>query len=185
MTALVRNPESQKARPAVQFEKGTPAKKEDITKCFSQRTPDAVFVNLASAADNFLTNCVKNIVEVMQEYGTSKIAYMSAWGVDDSFPSLNWMMKLMVPRTKLAKQFGDHRGAEQILKNLDKHDIRWTAARPVMLKDGLAKETKELGDQGQDGQSFMPGITRASVAQFMVNSLEESKWAGRTPVISN
>jgi hypothetical protein len=171
----------------VQFEKGTPAKKEDIEKCFSQKTPDAVFVNLASATDDFLTHCVKNIVEVMKEHGTSKIAYMSAWGVDDSFPSLNWIMKLMVPHTKLEKQFEDHKGAEQILKELEKNDIQWTVARPVMLKGGPAKETKELGDRGQEGQSFMPGITRASVAQFMVNSLfvENSKWIGRTPVISN
>ena len=190
VTALVRNPQVLVVAPVVHLEKGTPANKEDIERCFSQKAPDTVFVNLAPAKNTpggpFLANCVKNIVEVMKEYGTRKIVYMSAYGVDDSFQNLNWMMRfLVVPSTKLAKEFEQHKGAEQFLKQLGNSSTQWTIVRPVMLKDGPAKETKTLGDQGQDVQSFLPAITRASVAQFMINVAEDDSWNGKTPVICN
>jgi NAD(P)H-binding len=185
----VRNPEVLAVRPEVHIEKGTPASKEDIERCFSQKTPDVVFVNLAPVKSTtggpFLTNCVKNIVEVMEGYGTRKIVYMSAYGVDDSFQNLNWLMRFLVPSTKLAKEFEEHKGAEQILKQLGNSSIQWTVVRPVMLKNGPARETKTLGDQGQDVQNFLPGITRASVAQFMIEAAKDSNWNGKTPVICN
>lgn len=110
---------------------------------------------------------------------------MSAFGVDNSFQGLNWMMKLVVSHTKLAMEFEDHKGAEGILKELGSSSIQWTVVRPAMLKNGPANETRDLGEQGQDAQSFMPSITRESVAQFMVKAAEDDKWNGKTPVISN
>jgi uncharacterized protein YbjT (DUF2867 family) len=186
VTALVRNPNAVGVRQDVHLEKGTPEKKEDIELCFYRHSPDLVFVNLASAPDGtFLTHCVTNLVEVMKKYRTPKIVYMSAFGVDDSFPALNWIMKIVVANTKMAREFNDHKGVEQILKQLGDSGIQWTVVRPVMLKNGPAREVKSLGDQGQDMQSFMPGITRASVAQFMVKAAEDNKWNGKTPVICN
>jgi uncharacterized protein YbjT (DUF2867 family) len=189
VTALVRNPNAVGVRQDVHLEKGTPDKKEDIEQCFYRRAPDLVFVNLASSKTapdgTFLTHCVTNLVEVMKKYRTPKIVYMSAFGVDDSFPALNWIMKIVVANTKMAREFNDHKGVEQILKQLGDSGIQWTVVRPVMLKNGPAREVKSLGDQGQDTQSFMPGITRASVAQFMVKAAEDNKWNGKTPVICN
>ena len=189
VTALARNPKSIPAGPKISVEKGTPSEKEDLERCFVQKVPDLVFVTLASSTDApngaLLTYCVTNLVDLMKKYGTRRIVYMSAYGVDDSFQALNWMMRFLASKTKLATDFKDHKGAEQVLKESTACGIQWTVVRPVMLKNGPVKAVKILGDYGEDIDSFMPGVTRATVADFMVKAIEDDRWLGHTPVICN
>jgi hypothetical protein len=177
------------ARPGVKLEKGSPANKADVERCFSEKTPDVVFITLASSKttsnDGFLTHVLINLAEVMEKYGTRKVIYMSAFGVGDSHKSLNFVMKFVVSHTKLETEFKDHEGAEQVLRQLGEKGVQWTAVRPVMLKNGPAKEVEFLGNQGEKVEKFMSGVTRASVAQFMVQVAEDEEWNGKTPVISN
>jgi hypothetical protein len=120
----------------------------------------------------------------MVEYNVTKIVYMSAFGVDDSYQGLNWLMKFAASHTKLAREFADHKDAEHVLRE-SSEGIRWVITRPVMLRNGDAAMVKSLGEHGEDRKRFMDGVTRASVAKFMVKAAENDQWDLKTPVIYN
>ena len=63
-------------------------------------------------------------------------------------------------------------------------DIEFVEVRPWMLADGEAAVIKVYGDDGK-GAGFMPKITRASVAKFMVEAAVTSEYNGQSPVITN
>lgn len=197
VTALVRNPSAVQARDGVTLVKGTPANFDDVKKAFSTK-PDAVVITLAHAkgltfGDDgktlFLTHVTNNIVSIVRSVDPSiKIAYLSAFGVGDSFPALNCLMRGLVRVTPLGTQFGDHEGAENALKKASAEEgIVFVAARPAMLNNGRENTVSPLGEKGENAKSFMPSISRASVARFLVDvALNKNRdWDGKTVVIAN
>lgn len=116
---------------------------------------------------------------------------MSAMGTGESFPNLNFLMRGLVKVTPLAKQFIDHKGAEDVLMALarkggsDGKKIVTTIVRPVMLTSTAAAEVQSLGENGEKGTSFMPKVSRASVARFMVDGALGTEWDNRVSVIAN
>ncbi|KAH8689381.1 hypothetical protein BGW36DRAFT_308570 [Talaromyces proteolyticus] len=187
VTALVRNTAAIRNRIGLDLVQGTPVHKADIQKSFSHQKPDVVIVTLASAKGtfekgSFLTHVICNIVSVMEEYSTDKIVYMSAFGVGDSYPELNFLMRAAVCITPLGGKFLDHEGAEQVLKATDR--INFVVVRPAMLTTGDKGKVKFLGLRREKWE-FMPSITRASVAGFIVEAAGSQEWIGKTPVISN
>lgn len=160
----------------------------NIEKCFERRLPDAVVVALTPAKgvfENgrpFITYATCNILHVMKHFGTSKIVYLCAFGVGESYASLNFLMKGAVCATPLGKKFADHENTEKIIKQAE--GVQSVIVKPAMLKNGEPKEVEYLGEAGEKA-SFMPSITRASVAKFMVSALTSKDWDGKTPVIAN
>jgi hypothetical protein len=122
-----------------------------------------------------------NLVSVMQEHGISKIVTMSAFGAGDSFPNLNFLMRLLIKTSNLSYTFLDHDLVDQEMKE---SGVQFVLARPVMLTDKEAKPVREHGNTGKDS-GFMPSISRKSVAVFLVDAAEKNDWDKSTPVISN
>lgn len=191
LTALVRNPASLALRAGLELVQGTPANIDDIKKAFAiPRKPDAVIITLSHAKgavfDNgtlFLTHVTNNIVKVVRSVDPSiKIIYMSAFGVGDSFPALNFLMRGLVTVTSMATKYADHKGAENALKSAN--DIQFVVVRPVMLTNGEGRSVEPLGERGEKA-SFMPSISRASVAKFLVDAVQSKEWDGKAIVVSN
>ena len=198
VTALARNPASLAARDNLTVSKGTPEKKEDIVAAIqgiSNEPPNAIIVTLAAprASDSpfakpigdpwFMTKAAQNTRAALKEAGLekTKIVIMSAWGVADSYSSLNLLMKGMISHSPMKVQFKDHDKVDAETKS---SGLPYVLVRPVMLKGEEAAPVKEFGDGGK-GAGFMPSISRASVARFLVDAAEKSEWDGKTPVISN
>jgi environmental stress-induced protein Ves len=76
----------------------------------------------------------------------------------------------------------DHDAAYQELKNAK--DITFVSLRPWLLTAGEAQEVKVYPDDGT-GAGYMPKISRASVARFMIKAAETSEYDGRAPVLTN
>ncbi|OKL58125.1 hypothetical protein UA08_06428 [Talaromyces atroroseus] len=191
ITALVRNPASVPNRAGLKLIQGTPVNMNDIKKALdTPRKPDAVIITLAHAKgavfDNgalFLTHVTNNFVSAVRSVDTSiKIIYMSAFGVGDSFPGLNFLMRGAVKATPMATKFADHKGAEDALKSAA--DISFVVVRPAMLTNGKEDTVVSLGEKGEKA-SFMPSISRASVARYMVDIAQNNKWDGKATVIAN
>jgi NAD(P)H-binding len=186
----VRNPASVPARIGLKLVQGTPANLDDVKKAFETRKPDAVIVTLAHAKgavfDNgalFLTHVTNNIVSAVRTVDTCiRIIYMSAFGVGDSFPGLNFLMRTAVKVTPMATKFGDHEGAENALTSAA--DIAFVVARPAMLTNGKEETVVTLGERGEKA-SFMPSISRASVAKFLADAVQNKEWDGKAIVIAN
>jgi hypothetical protein len=88
----------------------------------------------------------------------------------------------MFTRTNLRYTREDHEGVDRELRALK--DIKYVEVRSTILTDGDAAPVKAYPDDGA-GSGFMPKISRASVAEFMVEAAEGSKYDGCAPVISN
>lgn len=129
----------------------------------------------------FLADCVANVREAMKSHGVKKIVLLSAFGVGDSFSNLNFLMKPVIRHSYMALQYEDHRFADEETRA---SGMNWVFVRPAMLTDNEAKPVKDLGDTGKNA-SFMPSVSRASVARFMVDAVESEEWDRRTPVICN
>jgi hypothetical protein len=194
VTALVRNPSSLSPQPNLDTFQGTPEKKEDIDtafECTGSDVPQAVIVTLNAPRESdspfakplvdprFLADCVANVREAMKAHAVKKIVIMSAFGVGDSFSNLNFLMRPVIKHSNMAIQYEDHRLVDEETRP---SGLNWVFVRPAMLTDKEAKPVKDLGDTGEHA-SFMPSISRASVAKFMVDAVESDKWEGRTPVI--
>lgn len=204
VTALVRNPSSITSRSGQTLVQGTPSNVDDIRKAFATpRAPDAIIVTLAHVkgavfdeqGTTFLTHVARNIAHALKESTTAaertKVVYMSAMGVGESFPNLNFLMRGLVKASPLKNQFNDHKGAEDTLLVLardggnDRKKVVTTVVRPVMLTNDAEAETESLGENGEKGKSFMPKISRASVARFMVDAALGTEWDDKVTVIAN
>lgn len=111
-----------------------------------------------------------------------KIVVLSSVGTGESLANVNWLMQLTFTYTNMKYSREDHNAAYQELRKAD--GVSWVAARPWMLKDGDAADVKVFPDDGK-GAGFMPRISRASVARFIVDAAETSRYDGRAPVITN
>lgn len=106
---------------------------------------------------------------------------MSSFGVGDSYPNFNFIMKGMLRFTNLGAAFIDHDLVDAEVQNAD---LDWVLVRPNFLKEGEAAPVKEYGNLGKDLPAFV-GITRPSVAAFLVDAVEKTTWDRTTPCIAN
>lgn len=199
VTALVRKPASLAPRTNLTIVTGTPLNEEDINKAFLpidndlNDLPEAVITTLNApretdspfskplAPSRFMADSVCNVRNVMKRYSVKKLVVMSAFGVGDSFPCLNFLMRPVIRCTNMAAQFEDHNLVDQESKE---SGLDWVIVRPAMLKGEEALPVKVLSDTGKEG-SFMPSISRRSVAGFLIDAVEKNSWVSRTPVICN
>ncbi|KAM0273587.1 hypothetical protein ACHAQH_008250 [Verticillium albo-atrum] len=199
--ALVREGSAFSERQGLTIVKGTPLEASSIAKALasSQSGVDAVLVtmnarrisdspfaapDLINSPPRLMADSVQNAISAMR--GASppvrKIVVMSAVGTGDSMSNVNFLMRFTFAHTNMRFSREDHDAVDQELRAA--RDIDFVEVRPWLLTDGDAAEVKVYGDDGK-GAGFMPKISRASVARFMVEGAETSQYNGRAPVITN
>lgn len=131
-----------------------------------------------------MTDSNAHAIVAMKKAGIKRIVTVSAFGVGDSNSNVFFPVRMILNHSNLAFGFEDHNAVEGLMRGTV-GDIEWTLVRPVMLKEGPAKDTQVFGEQGQ-GVSRLASISRASVAKFVIaECLEKSEWLRQTPVIAN
>ncbi|EMR68586.1 putative nad-dependent epimerase dehydratase protein [Eutypa lata UCREL1] len=117
-----------------------------------------------------------------------RLVVMSSSGAGSSFAGLNCLMKGVFTHTNMHLQLDDHNAVEAETRadfeGEGEKGPGFVFVRPAMLADGPAAPVKAYPDDGK-GAGFLPKITRASVANFIVDAVEESEFVGRSPVITN
>lgn len=131
---------------------------------------------LASPAD-FTSRTARGLVAAMKQHGVSRVIAVSAAGVGDSRPGLNFMMRFFVGYTNVGANYRD---LEEMEKVYAASGLDWCCVRPTGLKDGpVTGRFRRL-----DSFPFNAWISRADVADWMVKHLGEDLGALRTPIIS-
>jgi uncharacterized protein YbjT (DUF2867 family) len=127
--------------------------------------------------DDFTTRALANIVRAAKLAGLSRVVAISAAGVGDSRPAMNWPMKVMLKTSNVGVAYADLENMEALLRE---SGLDWQAVRPTTLTH------KPRTDRAHVTSAF--GVTatipREDVAAFMLHELESSSFTARTPMIT-
>ena len=131
-----------------------------------------------------MADSVRNTLAVMKEYGVKKIVVLGTHGVGSSRANGGWLLNWMVDHSNLKLAFDDHYEVQKALEAEAEKDtgLKWVDVRATGLSNGEKKEVKEFGNEGK-GVGWL--VSRKSVAGFLLDAVEGSKWDSQTPVISN
>ena len=131
-----------------------------------------------------MAGSVRNTLAVMREHVVKKIVVLGTTGIGSSRSSSAWFFNWVVDHSNLKITFDDHYEVEKLLVTEAEKDpeFKWVDVRATGLSNGEKKEVKEFGNEGKGVGWF---VSRKSVAAFLLDAVEGSRWDGQTPVISN
>lgn len=122
----------------------------------------------------------RNLIEVMQKCGVRRLISLSSLGVGESRRNLNFLWKYLMFGLLLRAAYADHVAQEVHIKD---SDLDWTIVRPGAYTDG-----ERTGDYRHGFPATATGlklkISRADVADFMLNQLSDDSYLRMTPGIS-
>ena len=109
----------------------------------------------------------------MKEHGVRRLVVLTAHGVGDSKPAASWFQRTLLIDRLLKGFFLDHDVQERMTRE---SGLDYVIARPTRLTNGEAKgkyvRTEELVS--------VPGsISRADLADFLVEACESETWLGK------
>ncbi|MEU0542334.1 SDR family oxidoreductase [Nocardia sp. NPDC005978] len=121
------------------------------------------------------------IMAAMERAGVKRLVCQSTLGAGDSHGNLNFLWKYILFGLLLRPAMADHNVQEDYVRasNLD-----WTIVRPSAFTDGPAEGTYRR-NFGPDEKGLTLKISRADIADFLVEQLTDTTYVRRTPAISN
>lgn len=201
VTALVRNASSLTPKQGLTIVTGSPVDPKSLSSAFASADGpiDAVIFTMAARRVNespfaapdpvnspprLMADSMRNTLSAMKNASprTPKIVAMSSVGTGESMANVNYLMRFVFSHTNMKHSRQDHDEVDKELKAAE--DVVFVEARPWMLTEGEAAEVKVFPDNGE-GAGFMPKISRASVASFLVDAAVSTEYDGRSPVITN
>jgi uncharacterized protein YbjT (DUF2867 family) len=188
--ALVRTPDAVDAPGGVELVAGTPARIDDIRRAAEGVDAVVSALNNARASDNpwakpvsppaFMTDATRDTLTVMKENGIRRIAIASTQGAGDSWPALNPLMKGLITISGIRHGYNDHHGVDAVVRA---SDAEWVMARSVALSDAPPRGPLRAALVGTEKPGFR--VSRADVARFLLDSLEDDTWLRQAPLIWN
>jgi putative NADH-flavin reductase len=182
VTALARDPSKINIKhPGLTVIKGNVLDKELLTRILENK--DAVLSSIGAGnslrSRDLIANAAEILIPAMEEKGISRLIFLSAFGVGDSFAQASFIQKLIF-RLPLKNIYTDKEKGEKIIRN---SDLSWTLVYPVLLTDKPGTGTYRHGESLP--MKGMPKISRADVAHFMIKQLTDDSYVKRTAVIMN
>lgn len=190
MVALVRRPEAVSiTNPKLTIIQGTPLDAEDVANALkgcdavistlnNPRTSDSPFAKPKGPA-NLMTKSIENTLVAMKDQGVRRIVDLTAAGVGTSYKDAPLVFKLLIKFSNLSHAYRDHEGAETALMA---SGLDWTIVRAVML--GKKQGSGPIIQSYENNPKPAAQIHRASVAEFMLNALDNPDLYQKAPVIS-
>ncbi len=177
--AFTRSPEKLSQFPKLQVFHGNIFTPDPLIECIGGT--NAVLIALGANpmdANKVRSRATQAIVQAMQEVEVKRVVCMSTLGAGSS---INLMPKTsqMMFKMFLGEAVKDHEVQEKILEN---SDLDWTVVRPARLTNG--PHTQNYQVDIQEGQAFQSQISRADVADCMLNQVEDRKFLHEKIVIS-
>ena len=122
----------------------------------------------------------RNIIRAMEEAGVRRLVCQTTLGVGESSDNLDFFWRHVMFGLLLRGAFADHEQQEAHVKG---SDLDWTIVRPAAFTDG--------GRTGAYRHGFSPTkeglrlkISRADVAEFMLDQLTDETYLRQTPGLS-
>ncbi len=122
---------------------------------------------------NYFSQGTRYTIDAMKASGVRRLVVLRAHGVGDSRKLANFFIDKLVISFLLKVPFEDHERQEQQVRD---SGLDWVIARPTRLTNGPARKryAKESAIVAVPGS-----ISRADVADFMVEAAETDAWVGK------
>ena len=129
--------------------------------------------------ENLLSSAMKNIIELATKHHIQRVIFMSAWGVGETKKDIPGWFRWMIDHSKLRFPYADHERQELLVKQTS---LEWTSVRAAGLtnSDRMKKVIVSFNNDPKPNWT----ISRSSVANFMLDTLEKNLYVRQMPVIS-
>ena len=122
---------------------------------------------------DYFSRGTRYCIDAMKELGVKRLVVLTAHGVGETKRAASWFQRTFLIDRLLKGFFLDHDVQERMTKE---SGLDFVIARPTRLTNGPAKgkyvRTEEIVS--------VPGsISRADVADFLVEACEDAKWIGK------
>lgn len=181
VTAFVRNPSKLKiAHDKLKVIQGDVTDYKGVET--SVKGQDAVLSALGAASpfkyDQSVVEGASNIIRAMESNGVSRFIYMSFVGVKESRNTAGFVIKYIAPKL-LSTEINGHEAREKMIKQ---SQLGWTIVRAPTLSNGKHLTQFRSGED-ISSKGFTVMISRADVADFMLQQLTDSKFLRKTPSV--
>ncbi|WP_373511388.1 NAD(P)-dependent oxidoreductase [Persicitalea sp.] len=185
VTAFVRNPAKIEIKNAnLDLVQGNVMDASSVRAAFDGH--DAVLNCLGTSPNKVGTirsDGTANILRAMEQTDTRRIIVQTTLGFGDSVKSLDqtpWFFKYIIVPFLLKKTFADHERQEEIIRQ---SSLNWTIVRPGGLTNGERTEKYRHGF-AYDDETIKASISRADVADFMLNQLTSEEYVRKITGLS-
>ncbi len=189
LTALVRDPSKLTPRPGLTVVGGTPTSRGDVNRAIGGADAVIVALNNSRRSDTpwakpvspprLMADSVANATAAMATHGIRRIVVLSAFGAGDSLSTASLPLRWMFTRTNLKYTYADHNLVDAEIRNTD---TDWTLLRPAAFNKKLEAGDIAVSDVHGPKPSF--SISRASVAHFAVDVIDDNTYIHEAPIIS-
>lgn len=181
VTAFVRNPSKLKiTHKHLNVIQGDIINYQKVKEAVSGQ--DAVLSALGASSpfkfDQSVVEGVGNIIKAMEAINMSRFIYLSFVGVKESQSNAGFVIKHIAPKL-LSTEIAGHEAREKMIK---KSHLQWTIVRPPTLTNGKHLATFRSGEEIVSG-GFTVSISRADVADFMLQQLTDNIFLRKAPLI--
>jgi putative NADH-flavin reductase len=128
---------------------------------------------------NILSKGTSNIIEAMEKNKVRRLICETSLGIGESFGKMGLYYTLFVIPFILPFYFWDKRKQELVIRS---SSLDWTIVRPGALNNKKARG-KYLHGSKVGNWIYTVRISRADVADFMLNQLEDNKYVHSAPGI--
>jgi putative NADH-flavin reductase len=119
------------------------------------------------------------LLEALRRRGLRRFVAVTSGGVEDHDPSYAFFYKWVIRPLLLRRAYADLARFEAQVRATD---LQWTLVRPTALTDGPATRQYRVSPQLSP-----PGgtqISRADLAGFLLDTVEQGSWIGETPTLA-
>jgi putative NADH-flavin reductase len=117
------------------------------------------------------------VIEAMKAHQLRRLVVLTARGTGDSVAAYNPVLRVLVRGLVLKHNFDDHDRQEALTRE---SGLDWVIARPSALTNGPARRRYRTETEVVP----VPGtISRADVAEFMVDAIETDRWIGKAVLL--
>ncbi|MGH8016517.1 MAG: NAD(P)-dependent oxidoreductase [Candidatus Zixiibacteriota bacterium] len=127
-----------------------------------------------------LSDGTKNIIRAMEQHHVSRFICETSLGVGDSFGKLGLYYTLFTIPIILPFYFWDKGRQEKIIRQ---SSLNWTIVRPGALNNRKGRKLYKVGHK-VGNYIWTVGISRADVADFMLNQITDESYFQKTVGVS-
>ncbi len=129
------------------------------------------------------TNAARNVVDAMKQHNVKRLIVISVMGAGDSQGNAPFLYEHLLMPMFLRGAMKDKAGMEA---EVSSSDLKWTLVRPPTLTKGdPTGKFHVVASEAHPNDTKAHKITRADLAEFIVEQLENDQYVGQAVVVTN